>query len=74
MAFQHKNLSMIAYANGFTMWHYKTEDKLDDVLNEGYFGDSTILMNTGDMFVLNLGDQNCVMFIKNIDNKKIKWS
>ena len=22
MAFQNKNLSVIAYANGFTLWHY----------------------------------------------------
>ena len=26
MAFQTKDLSVLAYANGFTLWHYTTAD------------------------------------------------
>ena len=26
MSMNSKNLSVLAYANGFTLWHYKTED------------------------------------------------
>lgn len=50
MAFQNKNLSVIAYANGFTMWHYKTEDQLEELLN-GYFDSVSDLMNKNDMLV-----------------------
>ena len=71
MAFQNKNLSVIAYANGFTMWHYKTNDCLSDLL-DGYFNPAADLMNKNDMFVLNTGDINCVMFIKEIENKNVK--
>ena len=71
MAFQNKNLSVIAYANGFTMWHYKTEDKLEELLN-GYFDSVSDLMNKNDMFVLNCGDQNCIMFVKSIEDRKVK--
>ncbi len=29
MAFQTKDLSVLAYANGFTLWHYTTDDPAD---------------------------------------------
>ena len=72
MAFKHANLSVIAYANGFTMWHYTTEDSLQDVLS-GYFDPVSHLMNKNDMIILNLCDMNCMMFIKSIEpNKTVK--
>lgn len=71
MAFQHKNLSVIAYANGFTMWHYKTEDQLEGLL-DGYFDSASDLMNKNDMLVLNCGDQNCIMFVESIEDRKVK--
>lgn len=71
MAFQQKNLSVIAYANGFTMWHYKTQDTLEELLN-GYFDSVSDLMNKNDILVLNCGDQNHIMFIKSIENRKVK--
>jgi hypothetical protein len=71
MAFQHKNLSVVAYANGFTIWHYKTEDQLEELLN-GYFDAVSDLMNKNDMLVLNCGDQNCIMFVKSIEDRKVK--
>ena len=71
MAFQNKNLNVIAYANGWTMWHYSTDDKLEDVLN-GYFNPVQDLMNINDMIVLNTADMNCMMFVKEKQNKNIK--
>ena len=45
MAFQPRNWSVIAYANGFTLWHYKTEDYLKDI-KDGYFPKNALdLMN-----------------------------
>ena len=48
MAFQNKNLSMIAYANGFTLWHYKTEDSPKTVLSNGYFNGAAYILENGD--------------------------
>ena len=36
MEFRTKSLSVLAYANGFTLWHYNAED-VRDVLASGYF-------------------------------------
>lgn len=56
MAFQNKNLSVIAYANGFTLWHYSASEKLADIMASGYFNDVKTLINTGDIIIVNGSD------------------
>jgi hypothetical protein len=48
MAYDSSNLSALTYANGFTLWHYKTND--DDVTVEtvGYFNDAAGMLRVGD--------------------------
>ena len=53
MAFQNKNLSVIAYANGFTLWHYKENATLATITASGYFSSLKTLMNTGDIILIN---------------------
>jgi hypothetical protein len=62
MAFKSRELSVLAYANGFTLWHYRTEDRLADLLdptlgafeNAGYFGAACDLLCAGDQVLVNL--------------------
>jgi hypothetical protein len=56
MAFQNKNLSVIAYANGFTMWHYTGPEALTAISASGYFNSVSALMNSGDIIIVNGGD------------------
>ena len=60
MAFQNKNLSVIAYANGFTLWHYASEEKLNVVTTAGYFNSVKTLMNTGDVIIINASDNTSI--------------
>ena len=53
MAFQNKNLSVIAYANGFTLWHYKENATLATITASGYFSSVKTLMNSGDIILIN---------------------
>ena len=53
MAFQNKNLSVIAYANGFTLWHYKENATLATITASGYFDSVKTLMNSGDIILIN---------------------
>jgi len=53
MAFQNKNLSVIAYANGFTLWHYKANETLSALTTSGYFSAVKTLMSTGDIILIN---------------------
>jgi len=53
MAFALRNLSVLAYANGFTLWHYKSEkDALAQASAQGYFADAADLLAPGDMVML----------------------
>lgn len=56
MAFQNKNLSVIAYANGFTLWHYASDDAIATITASGYFDSVNTLMNTGDIVIVNASD------------------
>jgi hypothetical protein len=54
MAFLSKNLSVLAYANGFTLWHYASADAASDVDTAGYFNAAAGMLRAGDMILANL--------------------
>jgi hypothetical protein len=56
MAFTLRNLSVLAYANGFTLWHYKSGDKLAAATSRGYFADAADLLAPGDMVMLSAAE------------------
>ena len=53
MAFKNKNLSVIAYANGFTLWHYAANEPLSEITAKNYFLPVHTLMNNGDIVIIN---------------------
>ena len=53
MAFQSKDLSVLAYANGFTLWHYTSVDVATDIDTAGYFNDASDMVRVGDMIMAN---------------------
>lgn len=52
MALSLSNLSVLAYANNFTLWHYKTAD--DAITGAGYFNKATDMMKVGDLIIANV--------------------
>jgi hypothetical protein len=54
MAYNSKNLSVLAYANGFTLWHYGTTDTAVDVDTTGYFNSAADMLRVGDMIIGNV--------------------
>ncbi len=55
MAYNPQNLSAISYANGFTVWHYRTNDPSAEVFAPGYFAYSSAMLRDGDAIYLNVG-------------------
>ena len=51
MSFLARELSVLAYANGFTLWHYRTG--ADDLLSPGYFNPADELLRQGDQIIAN---------------------
>jgi len=46
------DLSVLAYANNFTLWHYKTFDS--SIATAGYFNTAASMMNVNDLIIANI--------------------
>lgn len=55
MAFQPMNLSVLAYANNFTLWHYITSDK--EIQSPGYFNKAADMLRKNDLIIANIDAQ-----------------
>lgn len=51
--YQSKNLSVLSYANGFTLWHYTTEDTDAKVKAAKYFDGAADMLRQGDLITVN---------------------
>ena len=66
MAYNAKNLSALAYANGFTLWHYRTPDAATALDDTGYFNAAANMLRVGDFVFVNAGpaaNDNGVMVV-----------
>lgn len=54
MAYDPNNLSVLAYANGFTLWHFATSDTATTVSTAGYFNSAADMLRVGDMILANV--------------------
>lgn len=51
MAYTAKEMSVLAYANGFTLWHYRSVDPVDALRTKGYFDPAADLLRIGDVVI-----------------------
>ena len=57
MAFSVRNLSVLAYANGFTLWHYRSAaDALEWITGSDYFEDAGDMLSGGDIMMVSASD------------------
>jgi hypothetical protein len=54
MSFVAAQLSVLAYANGFTHWHYRSADPLPEILSTAYFALAADMLRPGDQMTVNL--------------------
>lgn len=52
MAYIATDLSVLAYANNFTLWHYTTTDSL--VTSAGYFNKAVDMLRVNDLIIANV--------------------
>ena len=52
MAYVSKDLSVLAYANNFTLWHYTTVDT--SVTGAGYFNSAASMLKVNDLIISNI--------------------
>jgi len=64
MSFAIRNLSVLAYANGFTLWHYKAgRDGLERVEARDFFADAADMLAEGDMVMISAADGGRVLCV-----------
>jgi hypothetical protein len=64
MPFAIRNLSVLAYAQGFTLWHYRAgRARLDDVSAAGFFDAARDMMAAGDMVMLTAADGGRILCV-----------
>ena len=64
MSYISKDLSVLAYANNFTLWHYTTFDA--SVTAAGYFNPAASMLRVNDLIIANLdtdGTPSTVFYI-----------
>ncbi|MCB9987037.1 MAG: hypothetical protein H6865_05310 [Rhodospirillales bacterium] len=52
MAYSSNNLSVLAYANNFTLWHYTTSES--SVTGTGYFNAASDMLRVNDLIIANI--------------------
>ena len=55
MAYESSGLSALSYANGFTLWHYRTADMVAIIDDSGYFDAASKMLRIGDFVFVNAG-------------------
>ena len=70
MAFQSKNLATIVYVNGNAVWYYRTQDSLEDIMNDKkYFGNLWTMVACGDVIYINSNGRTAQRQIVKIDGE-----
>jgi hypothetical protein len=66
-AFKVRNLAVLAYAQGFTLWHYKAPHALAPTMVPGYFTPFADNIGTGDMIMISATDGGKIVIVEIVD-------
>lgn len=58
MSFKPTDLSVLAYANNFTLWHYTTVDEV--ITGTGYFNAASDMLRVNDLIIANVDTADAV--------------
>jgi len=67
LSFEQKNLNLLAYTNGFSMHHYRTEDSSDELDWSLYFTEAGDRLKNGDMIICSCKDRGETFEIRKVD-------
>ena len=69
---QHRNLSVLAYCNGFSLWHFRATAEglsLIDVDEfTGFFNEAADTLSPGDMILVSAKDGGKIFFVADVTN------
>ena len=63
-----RSMSVLAYAQGFTLWHYKAGAAgLADTVGNGFFDTASDMLAVGDMVLISARDGGRMLIVSGID-------
>ena len=71
MVYNRKNLSVLAYANGFTLWAYQTDDDKRTIYSNGYFNGAFDILRVGDHIHISGAKTNFITSVAGNENGKV---
>ncbi len=70
MAFTVRNLSVLAYANGFTLWHYNARgESLAVITARDFFTGASDLVALGDMLMVSANDGARILSVAGVGDQ-----
>ena len=73
MKYRNLDMSVIAYANGFTLWHYNGKNTPTDVLlKDGFFNPICDLCDVGDIIIITADKETIMRRISSLDGRVVK--
>lgn len=66
MSFKNKNLSVVAYCSGWTLWQYRTEDMFEEIDGNYFPVEIKKLMAVGDIIIINSKNETGIRAIKSL--------
>ena len=58
---------MLAYGQGFTLWHYRAPARrVDEVCADDYFEDASDMVAPGDMLMVSAADGGRILFVSSV--------
>jgi len=71
-----KELSVLAYANGFTLWHYRSPHAWDVVISPGYFDPAAVMLRAGDKIEMGWigkdGHHHMALVVREVDLERVE--
>jgi hypothetical protein len=71
VSYSSAGLSAISYANGFTLWHYRSDDTAAEIMAPGYFNPAHKMLRVADFIFVNASfdtaeiEHGCIVVLSN---------
>ena len=65
-----RNLSVLSYVQGFTLWHYRYHGPLRDALASDFLDPAANVIESGDMVLISASDAGAQVFAIRVETDK----
>lgn len=74
MPFQSNDLTVLAYADGYTLWHYVTDDTAEEIRSAGYFDEAREIFRNNDRIEIFGADESFDALVTTVGRVRLRVS